>query len=53
MIDYYDSAEELTITRTRALREVEAHDCDAQEFLEDMGDSETYLAQDVLSWIGY
>jgi len=54
MIDYYESAEDLTITRERALLELARHSCeDFDEFFQDMGDREEYDAQDVLAWLGY
>tara|TARA_R110001592_G_scaffold32260_9_gene113184 strand:- start:240 stop:404 length:165 start_codon:yes stop_codon:yes gene_type:complete len=54
MIDYYESAEELTITRKRALQELKDHSCeDIEQFFEDLGDLEEYDAQKVLNWLGY
>jgi len=54
MIDYYESAEDLTITRERALQELRDHNCeDFQEFFDDLGDREEYNAQSVLIWLGY
>lgn len=50
---YYDSAEGVTITKERALKEVRDHGCDTQEFFEDMGEHDTYNAQKVLDWLGY
>ena len=36
MIDYYESAEDLTITRERALLELARHNCeDIEQFFED------------------
>lgn len=53
-MDYYDSAEDLTISRDRALQELRAHSCeDFHEFFQDLGDKSEYLAQDVLNWLGY
>ena len=52
--DYYNSAEGLTITRERACQELKAHGLvDLKEFFDELGDKETYLAQDVLDWLGY
>ena len=52
--DYYNSAEDLTITRERALQELRDHNCeDFQEFFDDLGDREEYNAQSVLIWLGY
>ena len=53
-MDYYDSAEGLTITRKRALQELRDHNCqDFDQFFKDMGDNPTYSAQAVLNWLGY
>jgi hypothetical protein len=52
--DYYNSAEGLTITRERACQELKAHGLvDLKEFFDELGDKETYSAQDVLDWLGY
>ena len=54
MIDYYESAEDLTITRERALLELAKHNCeDIEQFFEDLGKLEEYNAQKVLEWLGY
>ncbi len=54
MIDYYESAEDLTITRERALQELKDHSCrDIEQFFEDLGDYQEYNAQSVLIWLGY
>ena len=48
-MNYYDSAEDLTITRDRALQELRNHNCeDFEEFFEDLGDKQEYHAQSVL-----
>ena len=53
-MNYYESAEDLTITKARALKELEGHGCkDIEEFLDDLGDKEEYDAQKVLEWLGY
>lgn len=53
-ITYFDSAEGTTITKVRALLELHNHGIvDPDEFFEDMGDKESYDAQDVLLWLGY
>ena len=52
--EYYDSAEDITISRERACQELKAHGLvDLKEFFDELGDKETYLAQDVLDWLGY
>ena len=55
MSAYYESAEETTITKARALQELKRHGAegDFNEFLADMGDKAEYNAQDVLAWLGY
>jgi len=54
MIDYYESAEDLTITRERALLELASHNCeDIEQFFEDLGNCQEYDAQKVLEWLGY
>ena len=53
---YYESAEDLTITRSRAFKELADHGLPASEydlFLAEVGDKETYDAQEVLHWLGY
>lgn len=52
---YYESAENVTITKARAFKEFEKHGvvCEWGMFLSDMGDKEEYKAQDVLAWLGY
>lgn len=50
---YYESAEGVTISKDRAIRELLKHGADVGEFLTDMGDLQTYDAQAVLAWLGY
>lgn len=51
---YYDSAEDLEITRERAIQELRSHSIyDPSEFFADVGEKETYQAQAVLDWLGY
>ena len=57
-MDYYESAEETTISRDRALEELMNHgiDVNSEEILLfnlEVGEKETYEAQDVLAWLGY
>jgi len=52
-MSYFESAEGVTISRKRAIKEVLDHHCDLGEFNQDMGIKATYLAQDVLAWLGY
>jgi len=52
--EYYDSAEGIMISRERTCQELKAHGLiDLKEFFDELGDKETYLAQDVLDWLGY
>jgi hypothetical protein len=52
--EYYDSAEDIMISRERTRQELKAHGVvDLKEFFDELGDKETYLAQDVLDWLGY
>lgn len=55
--DYYESAENTAISRTRALLELKKHHIssaeDITEFYADLGDCDIYRAQDVLRWLGY
>ena len=54
IMNYYESAEDLTITKARALKELEDHCCeDIEQFFDDLGDHEEYDAQKVLAWLGY
>jgi len=53
-MEYYDSAENLIITRERACQELKAHGVvNLHEFFEELGFHDTYKAQDVLEWLGY
>ena len=42
-----------TVTRAEALQEIRLHSCCVAEFLEDLGNHETYPAAAVLGWLGY
>ena len=53
---YFDSAEDLTITKQRALQELAKHGVEASDinvFFYELGEKEEYNAQDVLRWLGY
>lgn len=52
-MDYYESAEGITISKERAKYEIEKHCSRWQEFTEDCGEYRSYDAQAVLAWIGY
>ena len=52
--EYYDSAEDITISRERACQELKDHGVvDLKEFFDDLGDKKLYSAQAVLDWLGY
>lgn len=51
---YYDSAENVKISKTRAIEELKKHGMyDFEMFFSDLGDFQEYEAQDVLEWLGY
>tara|TARA_B110000902_G_scaffold233926_1_gene278107 strand:- start:668 stop:916 length:249 start_codon:yes stop_codon:yes gene_type:complete len=50
---YYDSAENMTITKKRALLEVKNHGASVSEFFGECGVHANYNAQTVLNWLGY
>ena len=55
-MDYYESADEITISRKRALLEIRNHGVSASElpdFYAQCGDNDTYSAHEVLDWLGY
>ena len=56
-MDYYESAEDITISQDRALHELARHGMtsneDIVEFFADMGQQDDYNAQAVLRWLGY
>jgi len=52
-MDYYESAEGYTISKERAKKEVEKHGSSWEEFVQDIGLRDIYVAQAVLAWIGY
>ncbi len=55
---YYETAEDITITRDRALEELTNHGVDVNSdeillFNLEVGDKDTYNAQEVLAWLGH
>ena len=54
-VTYYESAEDIMISRDRAIQEVIDHGLadEIGTFLDDLGIWDEYLAQDVLQWLGY
>ena len=56
MPDYYESAENVQITKKRALLELDRHAVPQSEhaaFYSELGNRETYDAQAVLLFLGY
>ena len=51
---YYESSRGIIITKARAIKELEDH-CidDIDSFFNEMGNNETYVASEVLEWLGY
>lgn len=49
----YDQAIVAQVTRQEAIREVQQHNISVDEFLEEVGDKETYKGSEVLNWLGY
>jgi len=53
-MDYYESAEDKTITQRRAMKELDKHNCtDYMEFVHFLGCKPFYKATDVLNFLGY
>lgn len=53
---YYESAADTLITKERVIQEMEHHgipESDYIEYFEGHPENVLYLAQDVLSWLGY
>lgn len=53
MTTYYESAEETTISKTRAIKECRAHGCSDADMFAELGERDEYEAQEVLRWLGY
>jgi hypothetical protein len=49
----YEEALVINVTKSEALAEIRKHGIDPNEFLEEMGDHDTYAGADVLAWLGY
>ena len=54
-MDYYDTAEDVTLTKAQVYVQLERHNLegDYELFLKEVGDHKTYEAQKVLAWLGY
>ena len=55
IMSYFESAEGVSITRKRALKEIKDHGMmsELDQFDKDLGVKESYSAQAVLVWLGY
>lgn len=51
--DNYEDACGATLSRNRALAEVQRHALSENDFLSEVGDKTTYTGQEVLDWLGY
>ena len=52
-IDNYEDALEITLTALQAKREVEKHNLSFSDFINEVGDKESYKGEKVLNWLGY
>ena len=52
---YYETAEDVMISKERAFQEIKNHNLESEFdlFLQDCGDQSEYDAQTVLTWLGY
>jgi hypothetical protein len=52
---YYESAEDIVITHSRAIKEIKNHGLidDLDMFYDELGKKDNYEAQQVLQWLGY
>ena len=56
LMTYYESAAATTITKERAIKELDKHGVPTSEhklFFLECGEKSTYEAQEVLEWLGY
>lgn len=53
MNEYFESAEEIIITKKRAVLEYTNHGCTEADLIDDLGDHSAYEAQTVLIALGY
>ncbi|AEC18777.1 hypothetical protein PT7_0237 [Pusillimonas sp. T7-7] len=51
--DNYEAACNATLSRSRALAEVQRHALNVEEFLREVGDKPAYTGKEVLDWLGY
>jgi hypothetical protein len=52
-MSYYESAESTDISFARAAIECVKHGASVVEMLADLGERDSYAAQELLSWLGY
>tara|TARA_R110001632_G_scaffold64062_1_gene152589 strand:- start:506 stop:670 length:165 start_codon:yes stop_codon:yes gene_type:complete len=52
-IDNYEEALEITLTAVQAKREVEKHNLNFNDFINEVGDKESFTGEQVLNWLGY
>ena len=56
-LDYYESAQEVVISKARALKELSTHGVDdeltVRQFFAELGEADYYNAQEVLDFLGY
>lgn len=48
-----EEARDETFTRAEALRIINEHGADWDEFLDEVGDAQGYGGDDILNWLGY
>ncbi|TFL14052.1 hypothetical protein CSC67_07740 [Pusillimonas caeni] len=51
--DNYEDACDATLSRERAIAEVERHALNVDDFLSEVGDKPAYTGKEVLDWLGY
>lgn len=49
----YEAACDATLSRERAIAEVERHALNVDDFLSEVGDKPAYTGKEVLDWLGY
>tara|TARA_R110002167_G_scaffold87625_2_gene236636 strand:+ start:1435 stop:1599 length:165 start_codon:yes stop_codon:yes gene_type:complete len=52
-IDNYEDALEITLTAVQVKREIEKHSLSFNDFINEVGDKESYKGSEVLNWLGY
>lgn len=49
----YETACEATVSKIYAIREVQKHGLDPDEFFAEVGERDSYRGHEVLDWLGY